>query len=262
MGALHAGHVSLVAAACDRCDFVVVTIFVNPTQFGPNEDFDQYPRTLAADLELLDPWPVDIVYAPPNEEIYPPGFATHVEVKGAAESLEGARRPGHFRGVATVVLKLLQQTEADVVFFGQKDYQQTRVVSQMVRDFDLPVRIEVCPTVRETDGLAMSSRNTYLSAAERQQALVLSRSLKLARELIIEGERSAGAILSKLRSVFATQPSVELDYLVIVDPQTLDEVAEIRNVVVVAVAARVGKVRLIDNAIIDPAATSQETDPA
>ena len=193
-----------------ECDIVVVTIFVNPTQFGPNEDFQQYPRTLTADLELLAPWPVDVVYAPPDEEIYPPGFATHVEVTGAAKPLEGARRPGHFRGVATVVLKLLQQTEADVVFFGQKDYQQTRVVSQMVRDFDLPVRIEVCPIVREPDGLAMSSRNTYLSAAERQQALVLSRSLKLARELILGGERSAGAILSKLRSLFAAQPSVEV----------------------------------------------------
>lgn len=261
MGALHTGHASLVAAACDECDFVVVTIFVNPTQFGPREDFQKYPRTLAGDVALLAPWPVDVVYAPQDEEIYPAGYATYVEVAGAALPLEGARRPGHFRGVATVVLKLFQQTVADVAYFGQKDYQQTCVVRQMVRDLDLSVRIRVCPTVREPDGLALSSRNAYLSAEQRVQALVLSRSLKLARQLVHGGEHSAAEILARLHQECATEPAVELDYLAIVDPETLADVAEIRGRVVVAVAARVGATRLIDNEIIDTnSSTTTDTD--
>lgn len=261
MGALHAGHLSLVAAACRECDFVIVTIFVNPTQFGPREDFQKYPRALARDLELLESWPVDVVYAPHDEEMYPRGFATYVEAGGVALPFEGERRPGHFRGVATVVLKLFQQTEADAAYFGQKDYQQTCVVRQMVRDFDLPVRIEICPTVREPDGLAMSSRNAYLSPDQRRQALVLSRSLQLARELIRAGERSAAAVLARLHPLFAAQPEVQPEYLVIADAETLEQIEELSGKVVVAVAARVGKARLIDNEIIEIAAASREAHP-
>jgi pantoate--beta-alanine ligase len=252
MGALHAGHVSLVETACQDCDFVIVTIFVNPTQFGPQEDFQKYPRTLAADLAQLAPWPVDVVYAPRDEEVYPSGYATFVEAAGAALPLEGERRPGHFRGVATVVLKLFQQTQADVAYFGQKDYQQTCVVRQMARDFDLPVRIQVCPTVREADGLALSSRNVYLSDQERRQALVLSRSLRLATELVAAGEKSTAVILKKLQALYDAEPSIKLEYLTIVDPETLVAATEISARVVALVAARVGATRLIDNVIIDP----------
>jgi pantoate--beta-alanine ligase len=263
MGALHAGHASLVEAACRECDFVIVTVFVNPTQFGPNEDFQKYPRTLDADIELLADLPVDVIYAPAASEMYPNGFATFVEVGGSALPLEGAKRPDHFRGVATVVLKLFAQTSADVAYFGQKDFQQTRVVRQMVRDFDLPVRIQVCPTVREPDGLALSSRNAYLAATDRSDALVLSRSLKLARELIYDGERSSTAILARLHALYEAVPGVKLDYLVIADPETLAVVDDVRGSVVVAVAARVGVTRLIDNELIriEADALDQETSP-
>lgn len=257
MGALHAGHVSLVEAACQECDFVIVTIFVNPTQFGPQEDFQKYPRTLAADMAQVAAWPVDVIYAPRDEEVYPTGFATFVEPAGAALPLEGERRPGHFRGVTTVVLKLFQQTQPDVAYFGQKDYQQTCVVRQMVRDFDLPVRIQVCPTVREDDGLALSSRNVYLSAQERQQALVLSRSLLLAIELVSAGEKSTGNILAKLQTLYDAEPSIKVEYLTIVDPETLGAVTEVTTRVVALVAARVGATRLIDNAIIEPSSPAR-----
>jgi len=252
MGALHAGHVSLVEAATRDCGFIVVTIFVNPTQFGPQEDFQKYPRDLSADLAQLRPWPVDVVYAPTDSEMYPSGYATFVEVAGAALPLEGERRPGHFRGVATVVLKLFEQVQPDVAYFGQKDYQQTCVVRQLVRDFDLPVRIEVCPTVREEDGLALSSRNVYLSPEERRQALVLSRSLRQARQLIEAGERSTATILAQLEPLYQAELAVQLEYLTIVDPLTLAAVAQITGPVVALVAARVGTTRLIDNMLIDP----------
>lgn len=252
MGALHAGHVSLVEAAARDCGFIVVTIFVNPTQFGPQEDFQKYPRDLTADLAQLRPWPVDVVYAPADSEMYPAGYATFVEVAGAALPLEGERRPGHFRGVATVVLKLFEQVQPDVAYFGQKDYQQTCVVRQLVRDFDLPVQIEVCPTVREADGLALSSRNVYLSPDERRQALVLSRSLRQARQLVAGGERSAARILAQLEPLYQAESAVQLEYLTIVDPLTLAPVDPIAGPVVALVAARVGTTRLIDNLVIDP----------
>jgi pantoate--beta-alanine ligase len=250
MGALHEGHVSLVQAACRECDFVVVSIFVNPTQFGPHEDFDKYPRTLAADLQALSTCRVGLVYAPPKNEIYPPGFATYVEPAGVALNWEGQRRPGHFRGVATVVLKLFEQVAPDVAYFGRKDYQQTLVVRQMVRDLDLPVRVVVCPTVRESDGLALSSRNRYLSADERREALVLSRSLRLAAELVDAGERDARVILERMRALWAQQPLVTEDYIAIVDPDTMIPVERVEHPTVVAVAARVGTTRLIDNDVI------------
>jgi pantoate--beta-alanine ligase len=247
MGALHEGHVSLAQHACQSCDFNVVSIFVNPTQFGPHEDFDRYPRTLDADLAALSTCAIDLVYAPPASEMYPTGFATLVEPGGVALPLEGARRPGHFRGVATVVLKLFEQARPDVAFFGRKDFQQTLVVRQMTRDLDLPVRVEVCPTVREPDGLALSSRNRYLRADEREQAPVLFRSLRLAAELIDGGQRDARVILDQMRALIASAPLVQLDYLVLADPDTLADVQVVEHPTVAAVAARLGATRLIDN---------------
>jgi pantoate--beta-alanine ligase len=225
---------------------------VNPTQFGPGEDFDRYPRDLQRDLELLGRYPVDLVYTPATAEMYKPGHATFVEVEGISDVLEGKHRPGHFRGVATVVLKLLHQVAPDVAFFGQKDYQQTLVLRRMVADLDLPVEIRICPTVREPDGLAMSSRNVYLNAAQRQQALVLSRSLRLAADLVARGERRATTILEAMHALFAAEPDVRLDYLVLADPQTLQSVPQVNQPIVAAVAAQVGSTRLIDNALMEP----------
>jgi pantoate--beta-alanine ligase len=250
MGALHAGHLSLVQAAVADRHFTVVTIFVNPTQFGPNEDFEKYPRDLAGDLEALRQTGVDLVYAPTTDEVYSEGFATFVEPGGVALPLEGARRPIHFRGVATVVLKLFNQVAPDVAYFGRKDYQQTLVVRQMIRDLDLPVRIVVCPTVREPDGLALSSRNKYLNPEERRQATALFRCLRLADELVDSGERDTAKILAQMRALLATAPLVREDYLVLADPETLVEVQRIERPTLAAIAAFVGTTRLIDNATI------------
>lgn len=252
MGALHAGHLSLVEAARRECDVVVVTIFVNPTQFGPKEDFAKYPRDLDADLRLLAPLGVEAVFAPTTDEMYPQGYATFVEVAGVTEPLEGAIRPGHYRGVATVVLKLFNAVPADVAFFGQKDFQQALVIRRMTADLDLPIAIRVCPIVRESDGLAMSSRNAYLSAEERQQALVISRALGVASMLVAEGERAADVILTNMRNELATQPNVRPDYIVLADGETLAEVNEVRPGVVALIAARVGATRLIDNEVLLP----------
>ncbi len=199
MGALHEGHLSLVRAAEAECDCTVVSIYVNPSQFGPSEDFAQYPRTLEKDLALLSGCRTDVVFAPSNEEVYPPEHATWVEPGPLAESLEGACRPGHFRGVATIVLKLLGMVQPDTAYFGQKDFQQALVIKRMVADLNVPVAIRVCPTVREADGLALSSRNRYLSPAARQRAVVLWQSLRLAGELVARGERSAPAIAARMR---------------------------------------------------------------
>ncbi|MHB1038476.1 MAG: pantoate--beta-alanine ligase [Pirellulales bacterium] len=250
MGALHAGHLSLVDASAGECDFTVVTIFVNPTQFGPNEDYRRYPRTLQADLELLRPHRVDLVFAPPVEEMYRPGSTTTVDVGAVAEPWEGRCRPGHFRGVATVVLKLFNLVGADIAYFGQKDYQQTAVIRRMVEDLDVPIAIRVCPTVRQEDGLALSSRNAYLDAAARQRALVLSKSLELAAELAARGERRAAAIRSRMEELFAAAGEVKIEYIALADPDTLQEVAEVTRPTLAAVAAVVAEVRLIDNRII------------
>lgn len=250
MGALHAGHLSLVQACCQECEFNVVTIFVNPTQFGPSEDFDRYPRDLEADLEALSPYPVDLVFVPSTDEIYPSGFSTAVEVGRVADPWEGASRPGHFSGVATVVLKLLNMASPDVAYFGQKDYQQTVVVRQMVRDLNLPVEIRVCPTVRESDGLALSSRNAYLSPDERRQALALSQGLKLAEELARSGEQDAGSIRQAVMDRLTCEPDIQVEYVAVVDPQTLEELNELSNPTLVAMAAFVGPTRLIDNQLI------------
>jgi len=250
MGALHAGHLSLVEASRRECDATVVTIFVNPAQFGPHEDFTRYPRDLNADLEKLRPLGVDRVFAPPLEEMYSPGESTRVDVGAVAEPLEGQFRPGHFRGVATIVLKLFNVIPANVAYFGQKDYQQTRVVRRMVADLNVPIRIAVCPIVREPDGLAMSSRNAYLSPAERQRALVLSQSLNLAERLVAEGERNAATILARMRERFAQAGVDRIDYIALADPETLAPVTEIHGRTVALIAAHVGTTRLIDNRII------------
>jgi pantoate--beta-alanine ligase len=252
MGALHAGHLSLVEASCRRCTFTVVTIFVNPTQFGPGEDFSRYPRTLERDLELLGRYPVDLVFAPSTEAIYPPGHGTTIDVGQVAQPLEGRYRPGHFQGVATVVLKLFNLVAADVAFFGQKDYQQTLVVRQMVRDLDVPIEIVVCPTVREPDGLAMSSRNVYLSESQRRQALALSRSLRRADELVQAGQRRAADVLAEMRQILAAEPNVDVQYIALADPDTLADVEEIRGPTVALIAAKIGTTRLIDNRILIP----------
>jgi pantoate--beta-alanine ligase len=247
MGALHEGHLSLVRAAKAECDVVVVSIFVNPTQFGPSEDFAKYPRTFERDRELLEKEGVDLLFAPSVAEMYPPGAVTYVTVAGLSDKLCGKSRPGHFRGVTTVVSKLFHIVEPDVAFFGQKDAAQVAIIRRMVRDLDFPVQIIACPIVREPDGLAMSSRNAYLDAEQRRSALVLQRSLMQVQSLFERGERKATTLIEAGKQVFAGHGSVRLDYLEIVDPETLDPVDELNAPALVAVAAFVGETRLIDN---------------
>jgi pantoate--beta-alanine ligase len=248
MGALHEGHLSLVDAARRECSFTVATIFVNPTQFGPGEDYERYPRTLEQDLALLGPRGVDLVFAPSREEMYRDGHVTNVSVSRLTERWEGAIRPGHFQGVATIVLKLFHAAAPDVAYFGQKDYQQLLVIRRMTADLDLPIEVRMCPIVRDADGLAKSSRNVYLSPDERRRGLSLSRSLDRARRLFGDGERNAGQIISAMQEILAAAP-VELDYAAIVDPQTLEPIVNAQSGSVALVAARVGRTRLIDNHI-------------
>ena len=250
MGALHEGHLSLVDAARAECDFAVVTIFVNPTQFGPNEDLADYPRTLATDLETLDRRGVDLVFAPPEGEIYRPGHETWVEVGSTAAPLEGALRPGHFRGVATVVLKLLNLVGADVAYFGRKDYQQALVVGRLVDDFDIPVRIRTCPIVREADGLAMSSRNAYLSAEARRRARALPESLDLAAALVAAGERDAAVIRGCMVKHLREVGGVEAQYVALLREGTITPVDCIEGPTAIVIAAVIGKTRLIDNRVV------------
>jgi pantoate--beta-alanine ligase len=247
MGALHAGHLSLVDASQALCDRTVASIFVNPTQFGPGEDQNRYPRTLAKDCELLAQHGCWLVFAPQAEEVYPPGHETFVEVGSVAQPLEGKIRPGHFRGVATVVLKLFQMVPADWAFFGRKDYQQSLVVERMIADFDLPIQLVICPTVREGDGLAMSSRNAYLNPAERQQAATLWKSLQLAESLHKQGERDVAKISDQLRACLTAAGITQVDYIAFLTPGTVEPVTTIMGPTVVALAARVGQARLIDN---------------
>jgi pantoate--beta-alanine ligase len=253
MGALHAGHLSLVERSLCECAYTVVSIFVNPKQFAPHEDFSKYPRNLDVDLGKLSALDVDLVFAPPVEEIYPPGFSTYVDVGALAEPWEGQFRHGHFRGVATVVLKLFQIVPADRAYFGRKDYQQIRVVQRLVGDMNLPIEIVVCPIVRAADGLALSSRNAYLSDGERRSALVISRSLKAARELFDGGERNAKTIRDFLQRAIAAAPGVKLEYAVVVDPATLAELSHVEESAVALVAAKVGNTRLIDNEALEHA---------
>ncbi len=257
MGALHEGHLSLVRAARAQCDAVAVSIFVNPTQFGPTEDLSKYPRSFDRDCRVLEKESVEILFAPTVEEIYPnsnfssndPG--TWVVVEGLSEKLDGRSRPGHFRGVTTIVSKLFHIIEPEVAFFGQKDAAQVAVIRRMVRDLNFPVEIVACPIVREPDGLAMSSRNAYLSREERSRALVLQRLLQEARRRFQGGERAAAKLISAGKEVIAREPQVTLDYFEIVDPTTLDPVEQISQETLVAVAAYVGSTRLIDNIVLN-----------
>ncbi len=250
MGALHAGHGSLIRAAADACARVAVSIFVNPTQFGPNEDFTRYPRTFEADCALAEAEGADAIFAPALEEIYPTGAATFVEVEGLGERLDGKSRPGHFRGVATVVTKLLIAAEADKAFFGQKDAAQVAVLRRMATDLRIGTEIVVCPIVREADGLALSSRNVYLSADERKQALVLSRAVRAVEALAARGERRSMTLLEAAGDVVATEPAVQVDYIELVEWGTLLPVDVAAPGSLFAVAAKVGATRLIDNALI------------
>ena len=250
MGALHAGHISLVKAAKSRCDFVAASIFVNPTQFGPNEDLARYPRTFEADREKLQAEGVDLLFAPSVEEMYPAGAVTFVIVQGISDRLDGRSRPGHFHGVSTVVAKLFNIVEPDVAFFGQKDAAQAAIIKRMVRDLMFPVEIVVQPIVREADGLALSSRNVYLSPEERAQALILSRSLSEVEARYRAGERSSAKLIEIARKAFASQSTVRVDYIEIVDPETLEAVPSAEAGSLVAVAAFVGATRLIDNLLL------------
>ena len=252
MGALHEGHLSLVRVARKQCDVVAVSIFVNPTQFGPNEDYSNYPRTFAHDCRMLEKEDVAFVFAPPLEEMYPRGALSYVTVEGMSDKLCGRSRPGHFRGVTTVVSKLFHIVEPDLAFFGQKDAAQVAIIQRMVRDLNVPVEIVVCPIVRELDGLAMSSRNTYLDQAQRKSALVLSRTLQQIEQVFDQGERKAAQLIEVGKQVMADEPSVRLDYLEIVDRETLDEVKIVSPNDLVAIAASVGSTRLIDNILLPP----------
>jgi len=250
MGALHAGHLSLVQAARSQNAAVAASVFVNPTQFGPNEDLSKYPRDLDRDRGLLEKEKVDLLFAPAAEEMYPPGAVTWVNVEGLSERLEGKSRPGHFRGVTTIVSKLFNIVEPDRAYFGQKDAQQAVIIRNMVRDLDLGVEIVVCSTVRESDGLALSSRNVYLNPEERKQALVLYRALCRVQARTDQGERSAAKLREAALQVFAEEKQVQLDYFEIVDKESLGPVSDVSRGALVVVAARVGKTRLIDNLVL------------
>ncbi len=252
MGALHEGHLSLVREARRMCDVVVVSVFVNPTQFGPGEDFEHYPRDLTKDTALLTDYNVDYIFAPTVEEIYPRGFSTYVNVEGLSEQLEGTSRPGHFRGVATVVTILLNTVRPDFAFFGQKDAQQALVIRRLVRDLAFDTEIVVLPIVREDSGLAISSRNLYLTPDEQKSATVIHRALAQAKKAFKEGERSPGRLAEMIRATVESEPRARLDYVTVADAETLERVDRIdERPTLIAVAAYIGKTRLIDNTILN-----------
>lgn len=250
MGYLHKGHLSLARRAREECDRVAASIFVNPTQFGPTEDLSKYPRDFDRDLSLLDAAGVDLVWTPGNETIYPPGFSTWVEVEGLTRPLEGAARPGHFRGVTTVVAKLFNAVQPQAAYFGQKDAQQAAVVRKMTRDLNFPVEIVVCPTVREADGLAMSSRNSYLSPEERKSAVVLFRALTAAREAFERGERDAESLRKVMSATLTSEPRARTQYVSCADYDTLEELATVTGKALLSMAVFIGKTRLIDNFVV------------
>ena len=250
MGALHEGHLSLVRASESRCDVTAVSIFVNPLQFGPAEDLDKYPRTLERDAALLEQLGADFLFMPGVEEMYPQGAQTYVLVEELSNKLDGASRPGHFRGVATVVAKLFEIVRPDFAFFGQKDAAQVAVLRKLANDLDMDVEIVVCPIVRERDGLAMSSRNAYLTSEQRQQALVLHRSLLRVQTAVEQGEHDSAKLIEIGKQAITEEAGARLDYFAIVDPDTLDSVADVSRGALVAVAAYVGATRLIDNILV------------
>ena len=253
MGALHAGHISLIKAARAACDVAVVSIFVNPTQFGPNEDYERYPRTFDADLKLLEQERVDFVFAPEAAEMYPKAQSgTFVEVPDIGDRLDGISRPGHFRGVATVVAKLFHITSPDIAFFGQKDAAQVAVLRAMVRDLNFPLQLAICPTVREPDGLAMSSRNRYLTDGERTQSLALHRALSKAQDEVGRGIRDACNLRNAMVQVMQNESSARIEYIEVVDPETLLPIEDVSEGALLAIAARIGGTRLIDNILLAP----------
>ena len=250
MGALHQGHASLIRAARSRCGAAAVSIFVNPTQFGPNEDYARYPRSFEADCALAESLGAEVVFAPSVEEMYPAGAATFVEVEGLSHRLDGASRPGHFRGVATVVAKLFAAAEPDLAFFGQKDAAQVAVLRRMTADLRLATEIVVCPIVREADGLALSSRNVYLNTDERRQALALSRAVRWVEAMFAQGEQRAGILVDAARGILTEQPLVRTDYAELVNWSTMERLDIAEPGALFAVAAWVGTTRLIDNTIL------------
>ena len=250
MGFLHQGHLSLVRESLKRADVTVVSIFVNPIQFGPKEDFKDYPRDIKRDAEILEKEGIDYLFFPGNEEMYPEEYKTYVEVHDLQDKLCGRSRPGHFRGVCTVVLKLFNIIEPDFAYFGQKDAQQAIILNRMAQDLNLKVKVEALPIVREEDGLALSSRNTYLSQEERRAALVLSKSLDEARQMVENGERNAGRVMNRMREMIDQERLARIDYVEIVDAKNLDPVNIIEKEALAALAVFVGKVRLIDNTIL------------
>ena len=258
MGALHAGHLALVERAKSDCSPVIASIFLNPKQFGPKEDLAKYPRTFAADSEKLSNAGVDALFAPEAAEMYPSSFRTYVNVEGLSDRLEGRSRPGHFHGVTTVVLKLLEIVQPHFAYFGRKDAQQVRLISQMVRDLNLDTEIVVCPIVRESDGLALSSRNSYLTAGERKAATVLHRALSAARDEIRSGTRDALQLQSSSRRVLSTEPLAAIDYVEVVDAETFEPLTRISRPSYILLAAFLGKTRLIDNLYIEPAPADNE----
>lgn len=250
MGYLHEGHLSLIRQAKAECDHVVVSIFVNPTQFGPSEDLSKYPRDLERDLSLITPLGVDFVWTPTVEVMYPQGYQTWVEVDAITRLLEGAMRPGHFKGVTTVVAKLFNGVQPHKAYFGQKDAQQQTVIRQMVRDLNFPLEVVVCPIVREADGLAMSSRNKYLEGADRQAATVLFRSLSAAKEIYEAGERNAEKLREKMREIIGKEPRAQMQYVSCADFDTLEELDVVTGKALLSMAVLIGKTRLIDNFIL------------
>jgi pantoate--beta-alanine ligase len=251
MGYLHEGHISLVRAAKAESKSVIVSIFVNPTQFGPKEDLSKYPRDLKRDLVMLEKVGTDVVFFPSDKEMYPPGYDTWVDVDKLTKRLEGASRPTHFRGVTTIVTKLFNIVEVDNAYFGQKDAQQALVIQKMAKDLNLNVRVIVCPTVREPDGLAMSSRNVYLTPEQRKQATVLSRSLALAKDLYAKGERDAVKIKQQMTALIQKKPLAVIDYISIASPETLEELDTVQGKALVSMVVRFGNTRLLDNVTLE-----------
>jgi pantoate--beta-alanine ligase len=258
MGALHAGHMALVERAKRDCTQVVTSIFVNPTQFGPKEDLAKYPRTFESDATKLESAGVDAIFAPQPADIYPPNFRTYVNVEGLSDRLEGRSRPGHFRGVATVVLKLFEIVQPTYAYFGRKDAQQVRIITQMARDLNLNVEIVICPIVREPDGLALSSRNVYLNPDERKAALVLHRALTAARDELASGTRDALSIQSTIQKTFAAEPLATLDYAELVDADTFEPVTRVSRPCYILLAVHIGKTRLIDNLYLEPSSANPD----
>lgn len=259
MGALHEGHLALVRRARAECDHVGVSLFVNATQFGPNEDLSRYPRPLERDLQLLDSLGVDVAWTPAPDTVYPPNFQTWVTVEEVTKPLEGKARPGHFRGVATMVAKLFNAFTPDRAYFGQKDAQQVVVIKQMARDLNFPVEVVVCPTVRETDGLALSSRNVYLNPEERQAATVLYRALSAAKRDFGSGQRDAEILRARMSSAIAAEPLAREEYVSVADPETLAELETIEQGALLSMAVRIGKTRLIDNVLLEISNSKPQT---